>query len=71
MFTFDATRVRFPLTRQVGSARPAGGGIAVHVRRVWAIAAARHDAYVRREIAERHERQEQRYAVGGDFSVLP
>jgi hypothetical protein len=68
MFTFDATRVRFPVARPVVSARD---GFAVRVRRVCAIAAARHDSYVRREIAERHEREAQRYAVGGDFSVLP
>ena len=47
------------------------GSIAGMPSRVRAALADRHDTYVRREIAERHERLGHLREVGGDFSVLP
>ena len=71
MFSFDATSVRVPTARPVVRSGAVRHPIAHRVRRIRAVTAARHDAYVRRQIAEHHERQAQRYEVGGDFSVLP
>jgi hypothetical protein len=39
--------------------------------RVSAALAHRHDAYMRREISDRHERLARLHEVGGEFSTLP
>jgi hypothetical protein len=77
MFTYDAIRARIPARTvehraqsrddRLGALR----SVVATLSRVRAEVASRHDAFVRREIAEHHERQAQRYQVGGDFSVLP
>jgi hypothetical protein len=77
MFTHDAIPARIPAgsaehgaRRSVVRHRALLGSIAGTLSRVCAAVACRHDAYVRREITERHERHAHLYEVGGDFSVL-
>ena len=78
MFTYDATRARSAARTTPHVAQPRDdrlaarlGSVAATLGRVSAAVASRHDAYVRREIAERHERLAHHREVGGDFSVLP
>jgi hypothetical protein len=77
MFTYDAIRTRIPArsVEHVGQPRVgrlgALGSVAATLGRVRAAVAYRHDTYLRREIAEHHERLAHHREVGGDFSVLP
>ena len=78
MSTHDAIRARIPAgtAEHGGQARVGRHGaflhtIAVRLSSVRAAVAYRHDTYVRREIAARHERLAHLREVGGDFSVLP
>jgi hypothetical protein len=79
MFTFDATRARVPTGRAEYGAEPRAprhgahliDAIAGTLSRVRDACAYRHDAYVRREIAERHDQLAHLYDAGGDFSDLP
>ena len=77
MFTYDAIRARISSRTPEHGAQPrdgrlpALGSVAATLGRVRAAVASRHDAYVRREIAEHHERLAHHREVGGDFSVLP
>jgi hypothetical protein len=77
MFTYDAIRARIPARTAKHGVQPrdgrlgALGSVAATLRRVRAAVASRHDAYMRREIAEHHERLAHHREVGGDFSVLP
>jgi hypothetical protein len=78
MFTYDAIRARIPARTVEHGAQPRDrrlgarlGSLAAPLGRVRAAVASRHDAYVRREIAEHHERLAHHREVGGDFSVLP
>ena len=78
MFTYDAIRARIPAGTVEHGAQPRAGrygavvdSIAGTLSRVRAAVEYRHDAYVRREIAQRHERLAHLREVGGDFSVLP
>jgi hypothetical protein len=76
MFTYDAIRARIPARTAEHGAQPrdgrlgALGSVAATLRRVRAAVTSRHDAYMRREIAEHHERLAHHREVGGDFSVL-
>ena len=78
MFTYDAIRSRIPAGTVKHGAQPRAGRhgtglahIAGTLGRVRVAVASRHDAYVRREIAARHERLAHHREVGGDFSVQP
>ena len=77
MFTYDAIRARIPARTAKHGIQPrdgrlgALGSVVATLRRVRAAVASRHDAYMRREIAEHHERLAHHREVGGDFSVLP
>jgi hypothetical protein len=78
MFTYDATRARIPARTAEHGAQPRVArhaallvSIAGTLGRVRAAVASRHDTYVRREIAEHHERLAHHREVGGDFHVLP
>jgi hypothetical protein len=77
MFTYDAIRARIPARTAKHGVQPrdgrlgALGSVAATLRRDRAAVASRHDAYLRREIAEHHERLAHHREVGGDFSVLP
>jgi hypothetical protein len=77
MFTYDAIRARIPARTAKHGVQPRDGrlgvrgSVAATLRRVRAAVASRHDAYMRREIAEHHERLAHHREVGGDFSVLP
>jgi hypothetical protein len=68
MSTQLAPRISITATTTGGAAV---AGLVGAGRRIVAAVIARHDAYVRREIAEQHERLERHREVGGDFSVLP
>jgi hypothetical protein len=78
MFTFDVIRARMRAGTIEHGAQPGVGllgallgSIAGTLSRVRAAVAYRHDAFVRREIAARHERLAHHHEVGGDFSDLP
>jgi hypothetical protein len=78
MFMHDAIRARIPAAIAGPDAQPRAGRPgsrpgtgAGTLSRVRAAVASRHDAYVRREIAEHHERLAHHREVGGDFSVRP
>ena len=76
MFTYDVSRARIPAGTVEHGVQPrhrhgARGSLAASVGRVRAAVISRHDAYLRREITEQHERLEHHREVGGDFSVLP
>ncbi len=76
MYTYSSTRVRLPGHTEPDESHRRGhapdvGSVAEAVRRVRAAFAMRHDAYVRRAIAERHDVLAHHREVGGDFSVLP
>jgi hypothetical protein len=77
MFTYDAIRARIPARTAEHGAPPRHGRLgplgsfAATLSRARAAVASRHDAYVRREIAEHHERLAHHREVGGDFSVRP
>jgi hypothetical protein len=77
MFTYDASRARIPAGIVEHGAHPRDrrlgvlSSVAATLGRARAAVASRHDAYLRREIAEHHERRAHRREVGGDFSVLP
>ena len=76
MYTYDFTRLRVPVDRAETSPRrplvpTAVRAVADAVRRTRTAFTTRHDAYVRRAIAERHEVLAHHHEVGGDFSVLP
>ena len=72
MYTYDFTRLRVRADRGETSPRRslATPAVAGALRRARTAFATRHDAYVRRAIAERHEVLAHHHEVGGDFSVL-
>ena len=76
MHTYDVTRLRVPAETAEPSQQRSRPSTAVRtvagaVGRARTAFAARHDGYVRRAIAERHEVLAHHREVGGDFSVLP
>jgi|SoiMethySBSTD1v2_1073268.scaffolds.fasta_scaffold4730098_1 hypothetical protein len=76
MYTYDFARLRVPAETAETPQQRRRPSTAVHavaglVGRARTAFAARHDAYVRRAIAERHEVLAHHREVGGDFSVLP
>ena len=77
MFTYDAIRARIPARTAEHGPQPRDGrlgalsSVAATLGRVRVAVAAHHDAHMRREIAEHHERLAHHREVGGDFSVLP
>ena len=76
MYTYEFTRLRVPADtaetpRQRARPSTAVRAVAEAVGRTRTAFTARHDAYVRRAIAERHEVLAHHREVGGEFSVLP
>ena len=86
MFTYDAIRGRItagtiqapprPRPDRNGEARVNRhrldfGSLGDRLQRMCTALQSRHDASVRRAIAERHERLAHNREVGGEFSVLP